>query len=78
MLQYSEPLKSWKKPMDDLQCKTRIVIAEDHQVFRDGLLMALLRRSHIFEVVGEADTGYKTRPFFSGGQPYQLWQSKLY
>lgn len=46
--------------MDNLQHRTRIVIAEDHQVFRDGLLMALQRRSHIFEVVAEADTGYKT------------------
>jgi DNA-binding NarL/FixJ family response regulator len=46
--------------MNDIQRKTRIVIAEDHQVFRDGLLMALQRRSHIFEVVAEVDTGYKT------------------
>ncbi len=46
--------------MDNIQRKTRIVIAEDHQVFRDGLLMALQRRSHIFEVVGEVDTGYQT------------------
>lgn len=55
--------------MDDVQHKTRIAIAEDHQVFRDGLLMALLRRSHIFEVVGEADTGYKTLEICKNEKP---------
>src|SRR4051812_19574867 len=46
--------------MDAIHRRTRIVIADDHQVFRDGLLMALQRRSHIFEVVAEVDTGYQT------------------
>ncbi len=46
--------------MENILRKTRIVIAEDHEVFRDGLLMALQRRSHIFEVVAEAATGYQT------------------
>lgn len=46
--------------MDDIHRRTRIVIADDHQVFRDGLLMALQRRSHIFEVLAEVDTGYQT------------------
>ena len=36
--------------------KTRIVIAEDHQLFREGL-KAILESSDTFEVVGEASDG---------------------
>jgi len=35
---------------------TRIFLAEDHKIFREGL-MALLRENSDFEVVGEADNG---------------------
>ncbi len=39
--------------------KTRIILADDHKILREGLRTLLERQAH-FEVVGEADTGLTT------------------
>ncbi len=45
--------------MTIMQKRIKVVIADDHQVFRDGLKSAIERSSERFEVVGEAATGYR-------------------
>ncbi|NLG71956.1 MAG: response regulator transcription factor, partial [Chloroflexi bacterium] len=37
--------------------KIRVVIADDHKLFRQGLISLMRTRADLVEVVGEAETG---------------------